>query len=225
MSADPTAKIQGSMTAKGWIWTGGTLGLHLVYDYEDDDGRRFARAYVAGDDDGRATIVGFDLQPGARLRRADLERRLRDDLDALADGTIGKGGPSARVLAEWCGINPEDAVRSSRGPRRRHDNEVARFADEVVRDSLAAACSAWHISRRRGRELMCRAEDLDLVTVERAPGFENRYRRHPDREVRDDARDGRNEPSVGDRHRMARLQLEATRRALHDNWERKTSRT
>ena len=90
MSADPTAKIQGSMTAKGWIWTGGTLGLHLVYDYEDDDGRVSPRD-VAGDDDGPATIVGLDFHPGARLRRAHLERRLRDDLDALANGTIGKG--------------------------------------------------------------------------------------------------------------------------------------
>jgi hypothetical protein len=74
------------VAATGWDLAGGTFGVGLVYEYRDDDGR----AYVVGDEHGRATIVTFDLDTGAEKGRVELECALRRDPDALLIGTSAR---------------------------------------------------------------------------------------------------------------------------------------
>lgn len=72
------------MDRSGWVHAGGALGVGIHFEYRDEQGRLLGRAYVCGDETGRPTVVGFDLDPAAEKRRDELERTLRDELRPLA---------------------------------------------------------------------------------------------------------------------------------------------
>jgi hypothetical protein len=211
------------MAESGWVHTGGEFGVGLVYEYRDEYGRRIGRAYVRGDEQGRASVVGFDLDPAAEKRRDELQHALRADLDALAEATIGPGGPSARRLAEWCGINPGDVVRSRRGGKRRPDHELRRFAGDVLRQGFDAALCTWHLSDRRCRELARAAEARGFLVIERTPGRANLYLAPGESDVSAEPVDAVG-LDHGDLHRSARIRRDEFRGALQANWQRARGR-